>query len=452
MKLRPLGSLRRRDPVQLAELPDLRSAALRTSGLRVLLALALAGTLAALIHAAGSAGSGRAAVFPQGTTTGVVALDMSASISGPVYARVASTLRGIVDANQSIGLVMFSDTAYSLLPPNSPPGALLQFIPFFTPVRYYGATPVFAQSPWDNFSGGTRIASGLTEARQALERAHIAHGAILVVSDLDDAAADQPALAAEAVQLQRDHIAVRDRAAVREPSEPPLLRSRLRRQRVRRPQRLHSHRETSRAVGCSRTAVGAARARPPARAASGRQRALEQPSLDRGHHVRHLRKHRAGLLAIVCVAAGIALVMLALDARDWRTTVAQDDLRFRALPAHTGLWKPQTSLPGDPASALLGTGDTMAYRRALQLFWYSRIGSNPESRQDLPTLRAEAQQRLQNLTDDGLERARAVLRREPARRPRRHDADVVAGQGRRRGDPQACGRLLPAGDPDRRRQ
>jgi hypothetical protein len=118
--------------------------------------------------------------------------------------------------------------------------------------------------------------------------------------------------------------------------------------------------------------------------------------------MRHLRRHRAAVLAVVCVAAGVALLMLALDARTWHTTVAQDDLRFRALPAHTGLWKPQTSLPGDPASALLGTGDTMAYRRALQLFWYSRIGSNPEERQDLPTLRAEAQQRLQDLTDQGL--------------------------------------------------
>ena len=120
--------------------------------------------------------------------------------------------------------------------------------------------------------------------------------------------------------------------------------------------------------------------------------------------MRHVRRHRAALLSIVCIAAGIALLLLALDARSWRKTVAQDDLRFRALPAHTGLWKPQTSLPGDPASALLGTTDTMAYRRALQLFWYSRIGSNPESRQDLPTLRAEAQQRLQDLTDDGLSR------------------------------------------------
>ena len=131
-----VSTFRRRDPLQLADLPRLHGAALRTSAVRVVLALALAGTLAALVHVAGSAGSGRAAVFPSGTRTGVVALDMSASISGPVYARVASTLRGIVNANQSIGLVMFSDTAYELLPPNSPPGALLQFVPFFTPLRY----------------------------------------------------------------------------------------------------------------------------------------------------------------------------------------------------------------------------------------------------------------------------------------------------------------------------
>jgi len=209
VKLRPLGSFHRGRPAQLAELPELRTPALRTSALRIVLALALAATLAGIVDVARSAGSGRAAVFPQGTSTGVVALDMSASISGPIYARVAATLRGIVDANQSIGLVMFSDTAYTLLPPNSPPGALLQFIPYFTPVRYYGATPIFAQSPWDTFSGGTRVADGLEEARQALQRAHIRHGAILVVSDLDDATSDQPVLDAEALKLRRAHIAVR---------------------------------------------------------------------------------------------------------------------------------------------------------------------------------------------------------------------------------------------------
>jgi hypothetical protein len=118
--------------------------------------------------------------------------------------------------------------------------------------------------------------------------------------------------------------------------------------------------------------------------------------------VRHLRRHRAAVLALVCIGVGALLLLLALDARAWHTTVAKDDLRFRALPAHRGLWKPQTSLPGDPAGVLLGTGDTMAYRRALQLFWFSRIGSDPDERQDLPTLRAEAQRRLEDLTDGGV--------------------------------------------------
>jgi hypothetical protein len=118
--------------------------------------------------------------------------------------------------------------------------------------------------------------------------------------------------------------------------------------------------------------------------------------------VRHLGRHRGALIALFCIGAGAVLLLLALDAHTWRTTVAQDDLRFRALPAHRDLWNPQTSLPGDPASSLLGTGDTTAYRRAIQLFWFSRIGSDPEERQDLPTLRAQAQQHLQDLTAQGL--------------------------------------------------
>jgi hypothetical protein len=195
--------------VPLADFAELQRAALRTSVARVALAAALAATFAGLFLSAGSAGSGRAAVFPEGTDAGIVALDMSASISGPIYERVASTLRGIVDANQSIGLVMFSDTAYELLPPNSPPGALLEFIPFFVPVHSVGSTPVPPQTPWDIFSGGTRIARGLETARRALGKAHVRHGSILVVSDLDDSGTDQPALLAAAVHLRHAHVTVR---------------------------------------------------------------------------------------------------------------------------------------------------------------------------------------------------------------------------------------------------
>jgi len=195
--------------VPLADLPGLHLPAQRTSLVRVFLAAALAGTFALLFVTAHSAGAGRAAVFPQGVDTGVVALDMSASISGPTYSRVATTLRGIVNANQSVGLVMFSDTAYELLPPNSPPGALVQFIPYFVPVRYFGSTPVFSQSPWDTFMGGTRVATGLEMARVALERAGLRHGAILLVSDLDDSNSDQGLLDQEALKLREQHIPVR---------------------------------------------------------------------------------------------------------------------------------------------------------------------------------------------------------------------------------------------------
>ncbi|MGH2999763.1 MAG: vWA domain-containing protein, partial [Gaiellaceae bacterium] len=204
-----LPTIQRSEPVELAGMHDLRRPMLRTSASRVLLAGALAATLAGIVLLARSAGAGHAAVLPSGATTGCVALDMSASISGPVYERVATTLRGIVNANQGICLVMFSDTAYELLPPNSPPGALLQFIPFFVPVRFYGGNPVFAQSPWDQFSGGTRISAGFIAADSALKRAHVTHGAILLISDLDDSVADQPQLDAEALQLRKEHVPVR---------------------------------------------------------------------------------------------------------------------------------------------------------------------------------------------------------------------------------------------------
>ena len=110
-----------------------------------------------------------------------------------------------------------------------------------------------------------------------------------------------------------------------------------------------------------------------------------------------LRRHRFALVAALLVGVAVVLALLAVDVRSWQTTVARDDLRFRALPAHTKLWKPPTILPGDPASLLIGTGGTIAMRHALQYFWYSRIGSDPEVRQDTPAVRAAAQRQIQGL-------------------------------------------------------
>jgi len=195
--------------IPVADLPRFRRPRLRTDILRIVLAAALIGTLVPLFLVARSAGVGRAAVFPNGAETGVVALDMSASISGPTYARVATTLRGIVAANQPTGLIMFSDQAYELLPPNSPPSALQGFIRFFVPTRYYGDTPVFGQGPWDMFMGGTKIGLGLESALDSLRQAHVRHGTIVLVSDLDDSGVDQPELSQVAIILRKAHVPLR---------------------------------------------------------------------------------------------------------------------------------------------------------------------------------------------------------------------------------------------------
>ena len=107
-----------------------------------------------------------------------------------------------------------------------------------------------------------------------------------------------------------------------------------------------------------------------------------------------IRIPKHGIAALICVALGVLLVLLAVDVRTWQTTVQRDDMRFRALLDHRGLWRPKPMLPGDPAGKLLGTSDTVAIRRAEQYFWFSRIGRNSEAQQDLPTLRAEAQDKL----------------------------------------------------------
>lgn len=202
-------TLARRGATRLGDLPDLRPPAERTTLVRIGLALALAATLSGLVLLARTAGSGRAAVLPSGAKTGVVILDMSASVTGPAFERIGTVVRGLVSANQSIGLVMFSDVGYELLPPNSPPTALQQFLRFFAPKSVTGGTPVFGQSPWSHFSGGTKISSGLIAGQRALRKAGVTHGSLLLLSDLNDSQEDSESLTAEALALHKAHVPVR---------------------------------------------------------------------------------------------------------------------------------------------------------------------------------------------------------------------------------------------------
>lgn len=110
-----------------------------------------------------------------------------------------------------------------------------------------------------------------------------------------------------------------------------------------------------------------------------------------------LRRSRPLLVALLFLLVGSALLLLAVDARAWRKTITRDDLRFRALHSHVGLWQSPATLPGDPARALLGLSEPLAYRHALQLFWYGRVGSDPQSRRDVLTIRIDAQRRLEQI-------------------------------------------------------
>ena len=202
-------TLARRGATRLGDLAQLAAPAQRTTLVRVGLALALAATLAGALLLARTAGSGRAAVLPVGAKTGVLVLDVSASVAGPPFERVGTVVRGLAAANQAMGLVMFSDVSYELLPPNSPPSALQQFLRFFAPKNVTKGAPVFGQSPWSQFSGGTRISTGLVAGLDALRRAHVTDGSLVLVSDLNDSQGDRDGLVTESQLLKQAHVPLR---------------------------------------------------------------------------------------------------------------------------------------------------------------------------------------------------------------------------------------------------
>jgi hypothetical protein len=189
--------------------PRLRGAARRTTALRAGLAIALLAALAAAFLVARSRDPRHAPLLPAGTV-GVVALDLSASIDARSFLRIQQTIRGLTRNDQDVGLVVFSDAAYEMLPPGSPSRELERLVRLFRPVGGTGANAVFPPSPWpDEFRAGTRISTGLRAAREALVRERVRKGSILLVSDLDSPATDVARLGAEIDELRKLGIELR---------------------------------------------------------------------------------------------------------------------------------------------------------------------------------------------------------------------------------------------------
>jgi len=180
-----------------------RSLAVRR--IQLVLATLLVALAATALVAALSTRTTTSSLLPR-SASGIVVLDVSASISSDTYARIAGTLDQLVRSDGEYGLVLFSDTAYQALPPHTPSRELRPFARFFAIGRDSGpgALPQLPRSPWaDAFSAGTRISTGLTLALDVIREDLLARPAVLLVSDLDNDSGDLERVTRVAIAYRR---------------------------------------------------------------------------------------------------------------------------------------------------------------------------------------------------------------------------------------------------------
>jgi hypothetical protein len=125
-----------------------------------------------------------------GGSTGVVVVDLSLSIEDQDYRAVRAAFRQLIADDASIGLVVFSDIPYELLPPGTPASELKPMLRLLIPPRL--GPPI---NPWSvTFRAGTKVSAALQLARDMLARDGIENGSILLVSDLETAPDDVESL------------------------------------------------------------------------------------------------------------------------------------------------------------------------------------------------------------------------------------------------------------------
>ena len=138
-------------------------------------------------------------------TVGVVVVDLSLSIADEDYVLVRRALSRLIAEDARVGMVVFSDVPYELLPPGTPASQMRPMLRLLVPPRV--GRPV---NPWtQTFRAGTRISTALDLAQSMLERDAVDKGSILLVSDLDTAPDDVPALALTVARLRRTDIELR---------------------------------------------------------------------------------------------------------------------------------------------------------------------------------------------------------------------------------------------------
>jgi VWA domain-containing protein len=172
------------------------------------LQLAFAGAALTLVVAAAASArdleTRERGLLPSGTT-GVAVVDLSLSIADEEYRAVRRAFQRLIEEDASIGLVVFSDVSYELLPPGTPASQLRPMLRLLVPPAL--GPPV---NPWTaTFRAGTRISTALALARDMLERDRVKSGSILLVSDLETAPDDVPALTRMVQSLRESSIELR---------------------------------------------------------------------------------------------------------------------------------------------------------------------------------------------------------------------------------------------------
>jgi hypothetical protein len=184
--------------------------------MRICLAVAAVLLLASTALASGRLGARPTSYFASGGG-GIVVLDLSTSVDPRKYRRIQRVLQTLSKSSSRLGLVVFSDVAYEMFPPGTRSDELRPLLPFFEPPQGAlgqaapGSVPrsFGIATPWTGtFRGGTRISTGLREARRMIARDG-AQPTVLLLSDLDDSAFDTAPLTQELIRYDGERIDLR---------------------------------------------------------------------------------------------------------------------------------------------------------------------------------------------------------------------------------------------------
>lgn len=220
--------LRDRQAIPLADAGTMARSARRLTFMRVFLAVALVAVLAGAVVFAQRPAEGESTLV-KGVDSGVIVLDLSASIGRPGRDLV-DPFEYLADTGQEFGLVIFSGRAYEMLPPGTQSAELRPIIRALLPFPDVCLARTDIQcppntrrvvpdseegerirresvTPWDsNFRGGTEISRGLELGREMLERHNLKEHGVLLVSDLDDGLLDVPKLTRELITFRAQKI------------------------------------------------------------------------------------------------------------------------------------------------------------------------------------------------------------------------------------------------------